>query len=406
MRPSNLVVVLSLSGAFGIVLFGRGEADRPPVRTLLPALPTLVSTGNACPLSPAEEKRAVEKFDEMWPVLRHPRCFNCHGAVNPFVEEARGHHRGGKIPQPENARAALDLCEECHYVRNWDTPAELFFFTDRSARQLCMQFKKAEESPTVFVRHMYNDKGGTPFIATAFKGDRALNSIGEDTLERLTGRPFELEQPPMTHGEFVQIASDWANLVGERGWTATPDCGCGRRKSAWTGTVTGVWNLDLDGRLHVVEKTTANVRFELDTTYAPGPDLYWKSVSGELEWSTEITGECRASASGMLPIDQGADDNPLATLSLQTGLGGGPRYMVGVGPWRDEYQPRFTVRCPEASFPGILYGLGVFWHHPDPGMISPDGKTLQGSFQAAHPAGTNAWTWDLQLEQLPTDESP
>lgn len=405
MRRPVLLAGLSLLGVIAGIVSRTGGLPEP-VPLSVPALPTLVSSTAACPLTPEEEQKAVEKFDEMWPVLRHPRCLNCHGAVNPFVEPARGHHGGGKIDRPEDARAALDKCEECHYVRNWDTPHSIFFFTGRSARQLCMQFKESERDPTMFVKHLYNDRGGTPFIETAFKGDRGLNDLGQDMVtDANPGRPFQPEKPPMTHGELVQIGSDWANLVGERGWKATPDCGCGRRKSAWTGTVTGVWNLEMDGRLHVVERTTANVRFELDTTFGLGPDLYWKSVSGELEWSTEITGECRASASGMLPIDRGADDNPLAILSLQTELGGGPRYMVSVGPWRDEYEPRFMVRCPTASFPGVLYGMGVFWHHPDAGIISPDGKTLQGRFEAAHPAGTNTWTWDLQLEQLPAEES-
>ena len=99
------------------------------------------------------------------------------------------------------------------------------------------------------------------------------------------------------------------------------------------------------------------------------------------------------------PIDQGGDENPLATLSLQTELGNGPRYMVSVGPWRDEFQPRFMMRCPNVSVPGTLFGLGVFWHHPDSGMVSPDGKTLQGKLEAAHPAGTNVWTWALHLDQ-------
>ena len=406
-RPPTLArtpaLVVAAVTVVAITLWSGNRSPRvagslPPTFATEPAL----ARAGACPLTPAQEQDAVEKFDKMWPVLRHPRCFNCHGAVRP--RRRGGRHLGGDFTGP----ASIDACQECHSgLTGWDTAPEGFFFIGKTARDLCMQFKKFEGTPLAFVRHIHNDKGGTAFTETAFKGDRALNTLGEGMVEDSTGRPFAVVRPPMNHGEFVQAGSDWANAVGEAGWKATPDCGCGRRKSAWTGTVTGVWNLEMDGRLHVVEKTTANVRFELDTTMGRGPDLYWKSVSGELEWSTEITGECRASAAGMFPIGLGADDNPLATLTLQTELGGGPRYMVATGPWPDQYEPRFMVRCLGGpSFPGILYGLGFWWNHANGGMISPDGKTLQGTLQAAHPAGTNVWTWDLQLDQAPTDDSP
>jgi len=382
----------------GVVLATLFAGPRQPPPAVLPAagpghLSTLLTAPGTCPLSPGEETEAVQQFDRLWPVIRHPRCLNCHGAVNPLIDEKRGHHGGGKVV------ASIEKCQECHTLKGWDTPVSAFFFTGRSARQLCMQFKAIELDPTAFVKHIYNDRGGTPFTVVAFKGDRALDDAAKDMVADATGRPFVEDPPPMSHGEFLQLASDWANMVGERGWKATPDCGCGRKKSAWTGTITAVWDHHLGELGDGTEKTTANVRFELDTSYAPGPDVYWSTTSGEIDWSIEIHGKCHASASKTIAIGLGGDDNPLGVLSDQQ-MPGGRRFFVGNGPWRDADVPQYMIRCPEGQkLYGPLFGGGVWWLTAPSGITSPDGKTLKGSYTMATPGGTGVWTWDLQLDK-------
>jgi hypothetical protein len=247
--------------------------------------------------------------------------------------------------------------------------------------------------------HITNDTGGVPFTATAFKGERALNTAGRIDLEDKTGRPFQPEPPPISHAEMIERSRRWANAIGYRGWRATQDCGCGRKQRSWTGTVTGVWNLTLGEMGHGTETTTANVRLEVDTTYAPGPEVYWSSTSGEIQWSIEISGTCRARSSRTIPIGLGADENPMATLSETPGPGGS-RFMVGIGPWRDEHQPQFQIRCPnQPPIPGVAFSFGIWWNHEGPGMLSADGKTLKGSYTSSGPIGTATWSWDLQLDK-------
>ncbi len=395
-RPVHFAV-LTLLGVVGWI-FSRTGRIAEPVRLSVPALPILAASSDACPLSPGEEQKAVEKFDEMWPVLHHPRCLNCHGGVRPRLPVNQGNHRlGGQVTGINQ----IEKCQECHDgLPGWDTAPEGFFFTGKSARDLCMQFKRFEGSPTAFVKHIYNDKGGTAFTVTAFKGDRALNEMAQDLVtEAHPDHPFQAEPPPMSHGEFVQIGSDWANLVGEKGWKATPDCGCGRKKKSWTGTIDAVWTVESPG-VKITETLRTNVRFELDSTFDQGPDdFYWSSVSGKIQWSSLITGRCRASASGTVRIGLGGDENPMGNLHLQTDRAGGPRYFVGIGPWRDADQPAIAVTCDNVPETWPLNSGGIWWGHPPGGMESTDGKALQGRYTTAIGPATVTWTWDLQLDQ-------
>ena len=48
---------------------------------------TTVARGPSCPLPVGRQVKAVKAFQAMMPVFRHPRCFNCHGGVNPFIEK-------------------------------------------------------------------------------------------------------------------------------------------------------------------------------------------------------------------------------------------------------------------------------------------------------------------------------
>lgn len=401
MRPL-LWAGLSLSGALGVVLFGGREARQV---SLFPPAPTLVSSANACPLTPAEENDAIEKFDKLWPVFRHPRCLNCHGGVNPYVPEKAGGHRGGAIKRGPELDSTLARCQECHSeLPGWDIPVSSFFFTGKSARQICIQMKQTEADPVQFMSHITNDKGLVAFTETAFKGDRALNTLGQDMVEETTLRPFTPEPPPMSHQEFVELGRRWANAIGYDAWKASKDCGCARKTRSWSGTINGTWDFDLGEAGHARETTRTNVRFEIDSSFAPGPDTYWKSVSGEIVWSTVISGgKCQASAGGTVAIGIGGDDNPMGLLSLRTSQPEkGPHYVVATGPWRDEDQPRFSVKCVDSPpFAGTLYGAYIWWYHSIDGMRSPDGKTLKGSYSGGVPGsnGTMTFDWDLQLDE-------
>jgi hypothetical protein len=377
-----------------------GEAGAVPSNAGLVSARTLLTSPGACPFTPSQEREIVSKFDKLWPVVRHPRCLNCHGGVNPYVEEDEGGHLGGKITKGSDLRETLNTCQECHSgLEGWDIPVDAMYFTGKSSQELCILFKKTERTPADFVAHITNDKGRVPFTVTAFKGDRALNEAAKDITEEKTGRPFQVEPPPMSQEAMIELSRDWAEAMGP-GWAVKPACGCGRGGRGWTGTVTGVWNLDLAEMGHATETTTANVRFEIDSSFAGDSAVYWKSTSGEIKWTTRIFGaECRASASGTVPIGLGADLNPMAMLSQQNV--DVPRFMVAIGPWPDAYVPRFVIRCKDSPpIPGVLFGGHLWWYHAPAGILSADGKTLKGTYEAPAPIpGTMKWTWDLQMEE-------
>jgi hypothetical protein len=103
--------------------------------------------------------------------------------------------------------------------------------------------------------------------ASAFKWDRALDEYGQGIYEDEAHRDFRFELPPGTNAELTAQAQALVDAVGD-GWKVMPDCGC-KVNGAWVGTVTGIWNLRLGEMGVAVESSTATVRLEIDTSYAP-----------------------------------------------------------------------------------------------------------------------------------------
>ncbi len=396
--PISPPVGLALAAAFAVVTAGAATFGRMADRRFPEAgMPVLAASRDACPLTPAQTRKAVEAFEEMMPVLMHPRCLNCHGGVDPFVEPSEGSHVGGKM---DSRPRRIAQCQECHDgLPGWDVPVDVMFFVGKSARELCMLFKRTEPDGARFVGHIEHENGGIQFVEMAFRGDRALNEGAKSIYQIETGRALVIEPPPGTHRELVAQAQAWADAVGA-GWTVMPDCGCKPTSGAWVGTVNVVFVLQAAELGTVTETLKSTVRLEIDSSFTDDPAQYFKSVSGTIKWHSQWVGKCSANASGTVPIGIGADDNPMAMMHVadQTD-GNGTRYNVSLGPWPDQYQPRFIVRCGDShSFPGLLYGLGNWWNHPVPGMVSPDGKTLKGSYQAqVGPSATEVWEWDLRL---------
>ena len=394
-RDGRINFALATLVVVALVAVGAAASNGNPPTPLGRSVPR---TANACPLPPAQERTAVDAFKKMMPVLTHPRCFNCHGGVNPFVSDRLGGHVGDVQPAGEPRD-----CTQCHgKLRKWDTPGAPMLWIGKGARELCAQFKDMTNGPAYFIGHMFNDRGGTQFIATAFLGDRALTDFGKATLLNRAGREFALEPPPINHAELMVHARTWANAVGTAGWRATPECGCGVTAKAWVGTVTTAFQTNLGpGSLGTLrENVSATVRFEMDSTFSR-PDRYWKAASGAITWTTSATGgACTGGGAGTVPIGLGSDGNPMAHLRFVT-AGSETRFTVGLGPLPDVYEPRIKYRCPDAPSLGMfsLLGAAQWWGHPPTGgTLSPDGKTMTGSYRTATGQGTIEWNWDLHLE--------
>ncbi len=380
------VVVFSLAVAVG---GGNVPDQRRPVQ--------LAPAGNACPLTPVQEQRAIEAFEKMMPVVTHPRCLNCHGGIDPYAEPTVGGHIGGKMTLLMPFEETLKSCQDCHDgLPGWDRAASQF--VGKGARELCMMFKQFPHGAE-FVGHIFNDNNGVQFIAAAFAGDRALNDGGKLISEDETGRPFVNQPPPGTHDELVETAQEWVNALGA-GWPVKRDCGCMVRGAAWVGSITTTSEMTTE--MGVIKETTnADVVFEVDSTFlTPGETaIYWKSTSGAIRWRTEMSGQCQAHAAGTTPIGKGGDDNWMAMLREEI-VNGKQTYSVAIGPWQDHHYPSYVIRCPnQPPIPGLLYNVAMWWNHEDAGIISPDGRTLNGTYTAPWgPTGKATWRWSLTLQ--------
>ena len=345
-------------------------------------------------------------FEEMTPVIRHPRCINCHGGVNPLVPYAQGGHIGGFIDTTQIPHSSVQtirkVCEECHVqLPGWDTPGPPMFWVGKSSKEICMQFKRLSNDPADFIGHITNEHGGTQFIEAAFKGERALDDDSKEYGAKY-GKPFTVDPPPGTHQDLIRQGTNWANGVGPTGWNATPDCGCEIHRDGWVGTASFTMTVP-GGSYSVQEEAKATVWFERDNSLSGGADEYWKSAAGSIKWTTQYSGACHGTFSGTTPISTtpsglGGDGNPLGSIEL-TPRGNQVLYLVGNAPWQDQYYPMTTVPC--GADPPLQVALPLhasFWwqHDPNGGVVSRDGKLLEGSYQQSVGPGSMSWSWSFR----------
>jgi hypothetical protein len=205
--------------AFGAIGLAAGAPISPPSSS-----PPMRSSSFACPVPVGQQVKAVKAFGEMLPVFRHPRCLNCHGGVDPHSEKHRG------VDQLEEGLTLfgdrvryLAQCQECHDgLPGWMVPPrEDLLFVGKSDEELCLQMKHHEKAGHDFVGHIFNDHDSTnvQFIAAGFKGDRAVG-------EALPDYGLVAEPPPGSQAGLTEKARKWVELLGEEGYTASPECGC------------------------------------------------------------------------------------------------------------------------------------------------------------------------------------
>jgi hypothetical protein len=137
----------------------------------------------------------LQLFQKLLPVIRHPRCSNCHGGVNPRSSA----HQGGAI--------TTEACETCHGdAERWEPPSPEHFFPGKSDRQLCAllsDFASKQGYPQFLHDHLERDS----LIVLAFKG-----LIGGARTPGAGNPPDPpADPPPISHGQFVRLATDWVN---------------------------------------------------------------------------------------------------------------------------------------------------------------------------------------------------
>lgn len=151
----------------------------------------------SCPLTEAQSRKAVDAFAKIAAfVLTEPRCVNCHGGVNPYIDgiglnpadptapASLKEHGCGAIPKTTDGSIEA-ACMKCHNhmapkrdgspTLQWFTATNVHSFVDKNATTLCRQFKRSTGSTQEFVGHLTDDNGGNNFSQTAFNGDRGLS---------------------------------------------------------------------------------------------------------------------------------------------------------------------------------------------------------------------------------------
>ena len=383
----------------GVVVLALTSRSAPETTALLPVAP---ATGAVCPLTRAEEKKAVVAFEQMMPVVRHPRCNNCHGGIDPLVPYKQGGHMGD-LDTSQIAHNSVQTrrikCQECHSeLEGWDTPGPPMLWAGKSTKEICIQFKEFSTDPADFIGHVTNEHGGVQFIETAFKGDRALNDMAKDIPGDDFGQPFTIEKPPGTQQDLIRHGTEWANTVGTRGWTATKECGCEIREEGYVGSITAHFRVVAD-RVSVEETATGSVFFTLDHDMSDDvPQDYWHSTLGSIQWESMVRGECTGDFSGTTPIGLGADENPMATLSFDPDHSP-PWFTVGIGPWKDQYYIKGTIQCGKISqIWGFPMKVGIWWLTGAGNMpLVGDGSNITGTYTQKFGEGaTGTWSWSFR----------
>ncbi len=399
--PAGLIA-LTVAAA---TLTAPSSAHSPPLATVARQTP-----GAACSLTPAQERTALDAFDKMLPVLTHPRCLNCHGGLNPYVDPLVGRHLGGAmVDSVTHEPLRADACVDCHgELPGWDTPGEAMFFVGRSPRDLCIQFKEfAPQGGQEFVTHITHEPHGPQFIATAFLGRRALNTMGEVTYEEATGHPLTAEKPPGTHQQLIADATRWANAIGS-GWNETPACGC-ELGGEWHGTVTAhavFEDAGMPGTMTITSSATVMLERVPTPGYASGRRVQvYQATGGTVRWDALVSGGCRGNAGGTLPLDEmDVDGNPMLELRLDQDANGSLTYQPTTGSQPELWSPIFNVQCTMGGQSVALPTtnlLPTWWHYDIPNPpVSADLNRLKGSYRWAPTPGTTVlWQWDLKRIQ-------
>lgn len=196
------------------------------------------------------------------PVVRHPRCFNCHGGID--IKSEAQHKGADQVDSPLDPGSLLTVaerrelgkgCPECHdnirginpRLNGWMVAPKPMLWNNKSDEQLCRLFKESEDNEAQFVDHMQNDHQELQFIEAAFHGDRAL---GPEGMKDYDLRP---EPPPGTQQDLVVATQRWVKLLRGNWWEKraaeaedeVKNCGCVKpkieltMKSEVTGTAQG-----------------------------------------------------------------------------------------------------------------------------------------------------------------------
>jgi hypothetical protein len=158
--------------------------------------------------SSAQDRQAASAglFMEFLPVLQHPRCLNCHIAVDfPRQGEARRPHIMQVKRGPEGSGAPGLQCGTCHQrsnspagvpgANNWHLAPLRMAWEGLNAGQICRALldpAKSGMNGEQLIRHLDTDH----LVLWAWQGGVDLN-----------GAPRQA--PPLSHAAFTELVGRW-----------------------------------------------------------------------------------------------------------------------------------------------------------------------------------------------------
>jgi hypothetical protein len=176
----------------------------------LPAIAWSAKHANAEQTSPKpmrDDAQAASAFEAILPVLRHPRCMNCHSRGNFPRQGDDLHLHTMNVRRGPNGQGVAGMrCGTCHQDHNlagehmppgapdWHLPSarEPMIWEGLSARQLCELFKdpahNGHRTVDGIVRHM-----NTPLVLWGWHPGEGRNPI------------------PMPESEFLAKVKEWAS---------------------------------------------------------------------------------------------------------------------------------------------------------------------------------------------------
>ena len=141
-----------------------------------------------------------ELFQKLLPVVRHPRCSNCHGGVDPVSGLG---HLPGRIDTNRTHKQTYQPCKDCHSdAKEWFSPGADHFFVGKSDREVCAifaEFAMKQGHDRFITNHLTEDVQ----IIAGFEG---LMGGARDTTGSSTDKA---DPPPMKQGPFVKLGKDW-----------------------------------------------------------------------------------------------------------------------------------------------------------------------------------------------------
>jgi hypothetical protein len=381
----------------------------------------------SCPLTDEQTQKSVAAWKKIAQFLTtEPRCVNCHGAVNPYIDGvgvdstpdtdgslrpvSTKEHEGGQIDRsPPGSNTVNSTCVDCHdnMVRPtantpaaWTLPLASHAFLNKDATTLCRQIKGATRTASRFMGHMENDEGSTDFVDTSFLGNRGLSEV----------KPADYKPPSISKSEFLQMGRDWVDAMGGQ-FQGDESCGCEPRHSGWSGQIHTAVQTDVQRPRSTGVATGRGVN-TVTITVVDGKGTYTGNATLNYQdpvasWDgAPITEATEASGNGTVPVELQVDVDAAGSYSIRLTYPSGDAESLVIGTMTDTYcstrngtcsttnQPVYMPKPPGAI--GALAGSTSFTGPlTDPARIQSSQAWSGGSLTSSFGKVQNVVTVDL-----------